>query len=197
MTDSLNTEKLEKEFQRIRDGHLLAIKRTAARVVLGQSVMRVFAEDTKKDLLPILACIDINSVGKMSSQQEFKAWFEIHLGRVARAIKRRNESNGRINPGYKWGHATKVLNLYIREIVLNSRYFDDTTVRRISPWLYAPVDSIVMKRLRAVGCSVPFRAIKDIDSSRKFYRLQDLLSQASEKVGVPRVWFDDNWGDRQ
>jgi hypothetical protein len=197
MTDSLNSKGLEKEFQRIRDDHLLAIRRTAARVVLGQSVMRVFAEDTKKDLLPILASIDIDSVGRMSNGEEFKAWFQTHLSRVAEVIKRRNESNSRINPGFKWGHAAKVLNLYIREIVLNSRYFDDTTVRRISPWLYAPVDSIVIKRLRAVGCSVPFRAIKDIDSSRNFYWMQDLLGRAAEKAHVARVWFDDNWGDRQ
>ena len=42
--------------------------------------------------------------------------------------------------GYKWGHATKILTLYIREFVLNSRYFTDAQVQAILPWLYVPID---------------------------------------------------------
>jgi len=44
---------------------------------------------------------------------------------------------------------------------------------------------------------LPFKAIKEIDTTEKFYDVQELLGEAAAKVGVPRVWFDDNWGDRQ
>jgi hypothetical protein len=80
-----------------------------------------------------------------------------------------------------------------------SRYFTDADAARISPWLYSPIDRVVIDRLRKLHGPLPFRLqqIKDIDESEKFYLVQDLLGQAAAKVGVPRVWFDDNWGDRQ
>lgn len=189
--------KLTEEFQRISLMHRLALRKRAARIVLGPSVTRVFAKGTKKELLQILDDISIDEIVRVRNQEQFKAWFRAHLDRVARVVKRLNHHNERVTPGYKWGHATKVLILWIREVVLNSRYFDDATVKRVSPWLYAPIDSIVLNRLRTVGCTVPFQAIKDIDSAEKFYGLQELLGQAADRVGIPRVWFDDNWGDRQ
>jgi len=42
-----------------------------------------------------------------------------------------------------------------------------------------------------------FSKIKEIDSRAKFYEAQKQLSSAADTAGIPRVWFDDNWGDRQ
>jgi hypothetical protein len=78
-----------------------------------------------------------------------------------------------------------------------SRYFTDADAARISPWLYSPIDRVVIDRLRKLHGLLPFRQIKGINTPEKFYLVQDLLGQAAAKVGVPRVWFDDNWGDRQ
>jgi hypothetical protein len=78
-----------------------------------------------------------------------------------------------------------------------SRYFTDAEAAVIVPWLYSPIDGVVIRRLGRLNGPLPFRKIKDIDEPEKFYRVQDLLGQAAAKVGVPRVWFDDNWGDRQ
>jgi hypothetical protein len=89
-----------------------------------------------------------------------------------------------------------VLGLYVRDLVLFSRYFSDDDVERIAPWLYCPVDSIVIKRLRFLGEQPGVCLISGIDSASRFRRIQDKLGQAAAAVGVPRAWFDDNWGDR-
>jgi len=185
------------EFQRIRDNHERALQKAAARAVLGSSVIRVFASGTKKHLLPVLAAVPVDKLVELNDASEFKSWFEGQLEIVAQEIKQRNPNNSRIYPGYKWGHAAKVLNLYLWEVVLGSRYFTDSEMSRIRPWLYVPIDGLVIRRLRQMGLRLPFAKIKEIDSPEDFYFVQDLLGEAAAQVGVPRIWFDDIWGDRQ
>ena len=188
---------LDREFERIKLDHPKALKTTAARVVLGSSVIRVFEKGTKKKLMVVLARIKIDGLYKVRNQRQFKLWFEKELNKVAVAVRKANLANCRIYPGYKWGHSTKILTLYIREMVLKSRYFDDDQVKRIRNWLYIPIDSIAIKRLRELGEKLPFNNIKEIRTSKMFYGTQDVLDKAAVKANVPRIWFDDNWGDRQ
>ena len=197
MSTSQTVGNLQDELIRIKANHGTAIRRTASRVVLGSSVIRVFEPGTKPKLQAALDRIDVDRLHGVRSQGAFKEWFARELGRVARVMKATNRRNSRVNPGYKWGHGTKVLCLWVRDIVLNSRYFPDATMELLSPWLYAPVDSVVIKRLRELGVRLPFRAIKEIDTARRFFAVQDTLAEAAKAAGVPRIWFDDNWGDRQ
>jgi hypothetical protein len=190
--------RLEKEFLRIKSAHRKALKNTASRSVLGPSVMRVYARGTRNALMPVLAEeIDIDALTAIRHQEAFSRWFDTQLGRVARAIRPLNSRNDRIAPGAKWGHASKILTLFVRDLVLRSRYFTDKDARKISRFLHAPIDSIVIKRLRKLRVHLPFSRIKDIDSRKKFYDVQESLASAARKAGIPRVWFDDNWGDRQ
>ena len=189
--------KLEREFERIKLHHREALKATAARVVLGSSVIRVFEKGTKKKMIPVLARISIGELYKLRNQRQFKLWFVKELNKVAVAVRKTNRTNCRIYPGYKWGHSTKVLTLYIREMVLKSRHFNDSQVKRISSWLYIPIDSIAIKRLRKLGVKLPFNNIKGICTSKMFFDTQDILAKAALKANVPPIWFDDNWGDRQ
>lgn len=94
------------------------------------------------------------------------------------------------------GTFCKVLSLYLRDLVLHTRYFTDAQACAMSDWLYVPIDSILIERLRSLGVNIPFRQIREVDSEGKFYEVQKLLADAAAKVGVPRVWFDDNWADR-
>ena len=193
----MNGPKLELEFNRIKQTHKKALRHRAARVVLGSSVVRVFRAGTKGKLLPLLSVIKIDSFKRLRHQADFKLWFEKALSKLASAIKACNHNNSRIQPGYKWGHAAKVLTLYIREIVLNSRYFSDHEVRRIQKWLYVPIDGILIRRLQKLDVTLAFDRIKEIDTAEKFFWIQEQLEIAAKKTGVPKVWFDDNWGDRQ
>jgi len=147
--------------------------------------------------MPVLVNIPIDEIVGFDNQDEFKTWFEYWLKILAKEILRQNSNNEKIHPGYKWGHSTKILILYIRELVINTRYFPDATVNRISGLLYVPIDSVVINRLKNLGYHLPFLKIKEIDTAIKFYSVQDLLGKAAASKGVPRIWFDDNWGDRQ
>lgn len=189
--------KLVQEYERIKKDHKQAIQIRAARVVIGPSVGRVFAPGTVKKLRPVLAEMDLTSMETITTQKQFKLWFEGRLNILARAIKRTNPNNTRIYPGYKWGHATKILCLFLNDIMVHRAYFNNKTARRLVKFLYAPIDGIVIERLNRLGIAMPFAKIKEIDAASKFYGLQDILGEAAKKAKVPRIWFDDNWGDRQ
>jgi hypothetical protein len=191
------SDALVAEYERIKVDHRRAIRLTLARSELGPSVMRVYRQGTKEPLMRALSALDPDCVPDVPGQEAYRAWFEKSLDAIAAVIAETNEGNSRIFPGYKWGHATKVLCIYVRDLVNYRVYFTDAEAVRISPWLYSPIDGLVIHRLRNLHGTLPFRQIKGIDTPEKFYLVQDLLGQAAAKVGVPRVWFDDNWGDRQ
>jgi hypothetical protein len=185
------------EFERIKREHRQALRQRGTRVILFPSVTRVFTSGTKGKLFPILVKIPLEEMPLLKNQREFRTWFEHWLEVLAEAIRRHNPNNRKIHPGYKWGHAAKVLTLYMREMVLNCRYFSDEEVNRLAPLLYTPIDTIAIRRLAQLGHAPPFKAIREIDTPEKFYGVQEMLGNAAARVGVPRIWFDDNWGDRQ
>lgn len=196
-TEAKMHPRLVEEFQRIARDRKKALRMRVIRIVLPSSVIRVFRPDTKADLIRELMAIDIDRIVKIGDISEFNEWFYFNLGKVAHAIRYKNRDNPRVNPGYKWGHAAKILTLFIRDLIHFSCYFDKLTAGRVSQWLFVPVDSIVIKRLQCLGCHPAVRSIKEIDSKKKFMEIQNLLADAAYQAGVPRVWFDDNWGDRQ
>lgn len=190
--------RLEDEYRRIAVAHHAAIRIFTARSCIPASVTRVFNAGTKDSLVPLLARLPVDDLSDLDDEAAFRPWFTRQLDPVAGAILRLNPQESRpfIHPGYKWGHATKVLALFVRDLVLFSRYFTDEQVEKIAPLLYCPVDSIVIKRLRELGTPSGVYQISGIDSAQRFWHIQDLLGAAAATVGVPRVWFDDNWGDR-
>lgn len=191
-----NSGALEAEFARVRREHRSALRMRFARANLGSSVIRVFAKGTKPGLLQVLQSLPVDELPSLN-RQGFEAWFDAQLERVSKELRKLNAENVRLQPGLKWGHAAKVLALYVRDLVAHSRYFDDRIARRIEPWLYVPVDGIVIRRLRRLGIRFGFSEIRQINSRAKFLRVQECMGAAAAKAGVPRVWFDDNWADRQ
>ena len=189
-------KRIEAEFLSIREDHWESAKRRSARVTLGSSVIRVFRKGTKTPLMKVLADLDMDALKGLTGQVAYEQWFTAALTRVARIIRRHNRANKKIMPGYRWGHAAKVLCIYCRDLLLNSRYFTDRQVQRIEPWLYVPIDRIVMDHCRRCGVDPGVRKIKEIDTRAKFFHVQNLLTSPARKVRAPRVWFDDAWGDR-
>jgi hypothetical protein len=185
------------EFERIKVDHRKALRHRAARVVLAPSVVRVYQKGANKRLFEVLVAILVDELAEIKTQEQFRDWFEHWLNSLASVIHEPHQGDGRIYPGYQWGHASKVLTLYLREIILNSRYFTDAEADRLAIFLYIPIDDISMKRLKRLGHRLSFSAINQIDTPEKFYGVQEALAQAAAKAGVPRIWFDDNWGDRQ
>lgn len=184
------------EFDRIRREHPAAIRKRIIRACLGGSVIRVFAQGTKPGLVRVLERLPVDDLPTLD-RTAFEAWYSVQLERVARELRKLNAGNPRLQPGLKWGHAAKVLSLYLRDLVSHTRYFDDRTAQRLESWLHVPVDRIVIRRLRNLGVCFDFRGIREIDSQAKFLQVQQCLEAVAAPMGVPRVWFDDNWADRQ
>lgn len=190
---------LSEEFRRIKQHHKDAMKAVAARDALMSSVIRVFSKGTSAALFPLLVAIDVDTLERLDGQERYRGWFEQHLESVAQVIADTSPEalKPSIYPGYKWGHAAKILNVYLKNVVLHSRYFPDNVAERISYWLYCPIDSFVISMLGKLHCRPPFMTIKEIADSKMFYDAQELLRTAADENGVPPVWFDDNWGARE
>jgi len=188
---------LVEEFRRIAGVHAKATKARFARAVLGSSVIRVFAKGTKPGLQDVLMGLPTEELGGLRSQAEFNRWYRRQLARVAREVRRRNKGNDRVQPGLKWGHSAKVLSLYLRDLVLHTRLFSERQAKRIAAWLYVPIDGVVIRRMSKLGVPLPFDQIQEIATAKVFDDAQSILAIAARKARVPRVWFDDNWADRQ
>jgi len=194
---------LVNRFEGLHGNEKRAIVERKAKTVLGGSVIWVFREGTKKDLVRALKRLRIDRLRKCRSQQEFYRFFTKALGVVDQAILLKNRGNKTIGTGHKWGHAAKVTCLYIRGIVLHTRYFNDATAKRLRPFLFVPVDKIVLRELRRCGVKLESKAkaIKQIDSKKKFFEIQDLLAKAARQAerrkgtDVPRILFDDVWSE--
>jgi hypothetical protein len=87
------------EYQCLRAGHTKAIQLREARATLGASVLRVFAEGTRQDLIDVFGRVPIGELGAIDAEDRFRPWFERQLDATVRAIARRNADNARIQPG--------------------------------------------------------------------------------------------------
>lgn len=153
------------EYQRLKINHEKAVQLRVARATLGSSVIRVFALDTRPDLIKAFDRIPVRELRAITGDDAFRVWFELHLDAVARVIARRNAGNARIQPGAKWGHSTKVLTIFLREMVSHTRLFRDDEVPRIERLLYVPLDSHRRSCGLAGGLLVKRRSrIREIDT---------------------------------
>ena len=114
---------LIEEYERIRRTHADADRHFFARVVLGSSVIRVFQKGSKPIIMRALLRLDVGALQAVRSQKAYTRIFEDHLEQLARAVRRSNRLNNRLKPGLKWGHATKILCLFHRDLVVHCRYF--------------------------------------------------------------------------
>ncbi len=188
-------EKLVKEFRRIKGNHRKAVLKRAAKVCVGSSTVRVFKRSSQ--IKERLQNVNVEELLEIRNEGNFKKWFENKLDKLAKVIPKTTSRGKKITDGArKWGYGAKILNLFLRDIVFHHRYFTEKDANRIQYFLYVPLDSIVIDRLFELEEQLSFRRIKDIDTPEKFYDVQDKLKQAASKVGVPRIWFDDNWADR-
>lgn len=193
------------EYKRIKEKHRQAIIARVSRVCFSGSTGRVFPKAENKDeksandiIKETLNTIDVDYLPKIKTQEEFKEWFEKKLGIVTNAIPKKNSKGKNISDDTRrWGYGTKILCLFLRDMVDHCRYFTEDEVKEVRKLLYVPIDSIIIDKLVECGETLPFNNIEEIDSEDKFYSIQDKLIQAAQIIDVPRIWFDDNWGDRQ
>ena len=186
------TNELVDEFRRLEARHnsRLVIERAVA-VALGPSLIRAFKKGSKAHLIPVLLAVDLEKLVSCRSRQEYQRFFRNELKKIHKALASVKLNSKKHGKGLKWGHATKILCIFLRDLVLYSRYFDKPTAEHLERFLYNPIDGIVIRKLRDLGADPGVRKIKEIDTPKKFWDIQDLLDKAAKLANTIQVRFDD------
>ncbi len=188
----VNLKALEKQLRKQGRAERKSIVVRQAKTCIGPSTWRTLAAETNDDVAPALKQIDLKKLVACRKPAEFRKFFCEELKRVDRALARKNKTV----KGRKWGYGTKILSLFLRGMVLHTRYFDYKVVERLTPLLYVPVDRIVLNNLRKAELDTRCRAIKDM-SQETFWQIQEWLAEAASNVGVPSIIFDDVWSNQE
>ena len=115
------------------------VRQRVIKIVLGSSVIRVFKSGTKEKLRDSLNKLIPDQILKLKTQLEFNQWHLQNVKKIFECLKTQKENIQRLNKvGLKWGHSTKIFNLFIGHLVFNSAYFRDSeNLKRIKHYLHA------------------------------------------------------------
>jgi hypothetical protein len=168
-----------------------AVKKRIAKIILGASVIRAFKEGTKTGLLDCLIKIDVDSITLIQTATEYDKWHSQKITAVYNCLLKNNKGKFKDHlEGLKWGHATKVFNLFIGHLYFYSPYFENTKRKsNVNQFLHVPLDSKVFKALRQSDISVP-KSIKTINATL-YHNIQESLRLATHKRGVDPLRFDE------
>lgn len=168
-----------------------AVKKRIAKIILGASVIRAFTKDTKPGLLNCLINMDIDSLLQINSAKEYDAWHTAKITSVYKCLLKTNANKFKTHlEGLKWGHASKVFNLFIGHLFFYSPYFESGRGRsKAHQFLHVPLDSKVFTVLKQSGIEVP-KSIKTMTAT-KYRNIQEELRSAASKTGVDPLRFDD------
>lgn len=172
------------------DNYKIAVKRRVCKIILGSSVIRVFEENTKTDLINCLTEIDVSGLYTITSQKVYDAWHSAQTNFVYNALSKKNKDRFEDLAGLKWGHATKIFNLYIGHLIFYSPYFAETKyIKRLYNYVHVPLDSKVFEVLRAAGMKAPER-IKNMTKDQ-YYEIQDQFRKSAKQHSVPPLFIDE------
>lgn len=187
-------------FKETKEKHQQALKNRFAREVLGSSIIRVFEKNSKNGLiLSLTKKVDIDRLKKINNHSDYAKWHTVNLVPIAKEILKTNSNNKRISGGEKWGHAAKILNLYVFNCVLNnSALFTRKQSEILQNFLHVPIDNLIIKELKRCNQKVPSNNIKGITSKKHYDKFQEILSFHSKQINIPAIYFDDYvWGLRK
>lgn len=132
-----------------------AVKKRIAKIVLGASVIRAFKEKTKTGLFNCLIDLDVDTLVNVNTHREYDKWHSQKITSVFQCLLKNNKSKFKKDlEGLKWGHATKVFNLFIGHLYHYSPYFEQVKRKmKAHSYLHIPLDSKVFAALKNIQCS--------------------------------------------
>lgn len=168
-----------------------AVKKRIVKIILGASVIRAFKEGTKTGLLYCLIKIDVESLTLIQTAAEFDKWHSRKIIAVYNCLLKNNKGKFKDHlEGLKWGHATKIFNLFIGHLYFYSPYFEGVKKKsKVHRFLHVPLDSKVFKALRQSGFDVP-KNIKTINATT-YRNIQQSLRLSADRLGVDPLRFDE------
>jgi len=166
------------------------VKKRIAKIVLGASVIRAFKHGTKPNLLNCLINLDINSLLNIESEADYDKWHTKKITSVYNCLFRNTKNSYKgYYSGLKWGHATKVFNLFIGHLFYYSPYFNKKNTIKANRYFHVPLDSKVFSLLKELKIIVP-KSIKTLNVTT-YRRIQNALRVAAQRQGVEPLRFDD------
>ena len=117
---------------------------------------------------------------------------------------RKNLVNNRPEQLISFNKIRKPVDIFIEHIVAMGSDFDKPTRRRVTKWLYLPLDSQMFKsplvfsdaEIEKFKIKRTF-TFKDIWKEIDYYEIQSFLKEKSKKAGIEnRIYFDLLWNDR-
>src|SRR5688572_7715832 len=168
------------------------VKKRICKIVLGSSVIRVFVEGTKYSLLKCLDNIPIDEVIKIQSQTAYDKWHYKQVNKVYICLKSQRGNTKRIDndEGLKFGHATKIVNLFIGHLIFYSPYFKKKHTKCVYNFLHVPLDSKVFDALRVCSEQQVPSTIKEV-TKETYYSIQEEIRQHAVAYKIPPLCFDD------
>ncbi|MBN8865489.1 MAG: hypothetical protein J0H92_19095 [Sphingobacteriales bacterium] len=193
MSKTMLFQDLDAVFKHLQDGKAYReyCKKRVARIILPNSVIRVFTAGTKLAIFDCLQKIDVDELPALKTRELFDSWHKTQLGKVSKSISGFGNNLAEIGEeGIRYGHAAKILNLFLGHLVFFSPYFSTTASEKVRHFLHVPFDKKIFVSLRSFQIKDVPNSIKSVDRTT-YYRLQAQLREAAGKRSVPPLYFDD------
>src|ERR1035437_3203114 len=189
-----NKTSLEEIFKSLCDKrqykHL--IKTLVAKITLGSSIIRAFGSGTKPYLLKAISDIEVDDILKIETQEEYNSWHVKVVNKIYSSLIKIDKNIDKYSSdGLKWGHSTKIWNIYIGLLIFYSHYFNPSKeLDKIKFYLHVPLDKKVFDTLRACKLKEVPLSIKSVEKE-KYLEIQRLLREASSIHNLPPFYFDE------
>ncbi len=171
--------------------HKGLIKKRIIKIILGSSVIRALPAGTKPILMPCLESLPVYELLKTNSQKAFNIWHKKQVAKVKKCLIRCNKESKRFDKDEQlFGHAAKILNLFLSHLVLYSAYFSQHVIIKTKYFLHVPLDRNVFS---AIGVDESLKAPTSIKSlkSKTYYLIQDAIRESAAKSDLPAIYFDE------
>lgn len=136
--------------------------------------------------------IEIEEILDFQKQDEYDDWHFTQAELVYNCLLSRAGNRERINndEGLRYGHATKILNLFAGHIVFYSPYFTREEVSLVKHFLHVPLDSKVFDAL--IDCNVKDVPVRIKHITRNIYEnLQKEIRSVASNHKLPPLYFDE------
>ncbi len=160
------------------------------KIILGSSVIRAFSKGTKPLLMKGLKAIPINEIDQLTTQTEFDSWHKSQVGKIQTILVRGDKETARFGNGELYGHAAKVVNLYIGHLLLFSQYFKKVTINRVKHFLHVPLDRKVFIALKGEKSIIVPKSIKELIPGT-YDSIQNAIRKHALNAGLPAIYFDE------
>ncbi|MGV3529132.1 MAG: hypothetical protein ACO1OO_09570 [Flavisolibacter sp.] len=184
---------LDKVFKHLRSAknYRAWSKVRVIKIILGSSVIRVFENGSKPELIQCLDELPVDEATLINDQSSYDEWHFEQVQRVFECLSQRQENTKRLGTaGLLYGHAAKIFNLFIGHLVFYSPYFKPAQVKKLKMFLHVPLDKKVFDALKSFEVADLPATIKTVNKS-SYYLLQNTIRQAALRHNLPPIYFDE------